>query len=147
MSSAPGIRRTDVLSDHTWLLYLSPEFFHEKERESLIECDENGFSQFSISIFGADVKKCGLRMVYKRDMEDLNRTMSQSSNNNSTPEGLDVLNDFTVLLKKSNKPLSEGLDDTTLIVESEGIAELMTQGLEVVVSEGHLVFATTCPES
>ena len=37
------------------------------------------------------MKKCGLRMVYKKDIEDLNGTMAQSSNNSIIPyEGLDI---------------------------------------------------------
>ena len=122
MSSAPGIRTIDVLSDHTWLLYLQPQFYEEKERESLRECDENGFSQISISLFGGGVKKCGLlmvyktdiediiqkkcglRMVYKTNIEDLNQTMSQSSN-----------------------VMEEGSDEFPLAVESE----LMDYGEEL----------------
>ena len=37
-----------------------------------------------------EVKKCGFRIVYKKDIEDLNQTMAQSSNTNIIPyEGLD----------------------------------------------------------
>uniref|UniRef100_A0A2N9G7Q2 C-JID domain-containing protein n=1 Tax=Fagus sylvatica TaxID=28930 RepID=A0A2N9G7Q2_FAGSY len=48
------------------------------------------------------VKKCGLRVVYKKDIEGLNRTRAQCSNYSITPyEGLDVLhpnfNNSTVL--------------------------------------------------
>ncbi|XP_065625392.1 TMV resistance protein N isoform X3 [Quercus suber] len=95
MSSAPAIGNIVVLSDHIWLLYLLPQFYPEKERKSLWECDVNGFSQISI-YFGTspdlEVKKCGLRMVYKNDIEDLNRAMARSRNNNIIHhKGLDVL--------------------------------------------------------
>ena len=46
--------------------------------KSLCECDANGFSQIGIKIKSYTslndslmVKKCGLRMVYKKDIEDL----------------------------------------------------------------------------
>ena len=66
------------LSDHTWLLYLLPQFYEEEEmKKSLCECDANGFSQIGIKITSFSkvplmIKKCGLRMVYKKDIEDLN---------------------------------------------------------------------------
>ena len=61
-----------VLSDHLWLHYLSPSYY---ERKLLWECDENEFNQIGIEIFGSglEVKKLGFRMVYKKDIEDLNR--------------------------------------------------------------------------
>ena len=59
------------------------------------ECDSNGFNRINI-YFGIgpdlEVKKCGLCMVYKKDIEDLNRAMAHSRNNNIIPhKGLDVL--------------------------------------------------------
>ena len=49
-------------------------------KKSLCECDANGFSQIGIKIKSWEyskvpvimVKKCGLRMVYKKDIKDLN---------------------------------------------------------------------------
>ena len=39
-----------------------------------------------------EVKKCGFRMVYKKDIEEFNQTMAQSSNTSIIPyEDLDVL--------------------------------------------------------
>ena len=48
-------------------------------KKSLCECDANGLSQIGIKIKSYEsskvplimVKKCGLRMVYKKDIEDL----------------------------------------------------------------------------
>ena len=60
------------LSDHTWLLYLLPQIYEEEEmKKSLCECDANGFSQIGIKITSSfsKVKKCGLRMVYKKDID------------------------------------------------------------------------------
>ena len=85
MSCAPCIE-IDVLSDHIWLLYLLPQFYHKEEIKSFSESDANEFNQIRIGFCRWDVvvKKCGLCMVYKRDIEELNRTMAQSSNNNNT---------------------------------------------------------------
>ena len=84
-----------VLSDHLWLVFLSPSWYNENDIKLLWECDENGFSQIGIKItkkLGFEVKKLGFRMVYKKDIEDLNRIMAQCSNNNITPyDGIDVL--------------------------------------------------------
>lgn len=77
MSCALGIE-IDVLSYHIWLLYLLPQFYHKEEIKSLSECDANEFNQISIGFCCWDVvvKKCGLHMVYKRNIEGLNRTMA-----------------------------------------------------------------------
>ena len=81
-------------SDHIWLLYLLPQYYHftEEDRKSLWECDANGFREIGVEIdngFRSLVKKCGLRVVYKKDIEDLNRDVVQCSNNSIIPyEGL-----------------------------------------------------------
>jgi Leucine-rich repeat (LRR) protein len=87
---------TEVLSDHHWLFYSPPPIYNEKGMELFWECDANGFTQIDIRIetTGSALKeeKCGFRMVYKNDIEDLNRIMVQCSNNNITPyEGIDVV--------------------------------------------------------
>ena len=80
------------LSDNIWLLYLLRQYLKE-DIKLLNECEANEFSQIGIKIdSGAEVKKCGFRMVYKKDIEDLNQTMAQSSNINIIPyEDLGVL--------------------------------------------------------
>ena len=97
-----------VLSDHLWLLYLPPSFF---------KCDANGFAQIGIKFDtrgpGLELKKLlevktlGFRMVYKKDIEDLNRIMAQCSNNNITPyDGIDVLHhnfDNSTVVAEGNK--------------------------------------------
>ena len=105
MPLGPNTSKIDPLSDHIWLIYLLPQFYKEKDIKSVWECDANGFSQIGIRIKTYKrkfynlldevklgwVKKCGLRMVYKKDIEDLNRTMAEISNNSITPyEGLNV---------------------------------------------------------
>nr|POE86677.1 hypothetical protein CFP56_52926 [Quercus suber] len=80
MHSALVTNKIVPLSDHTWLLYLLPQYYREEyiKIKSLWECDANGFSQIGIKIKSPVtskpllVKKCGLRMVYKKDIEDLN---------------------------------------------------------------------------
>ncbi|KAK4585075.1 hypothetical protein RGQ29_022660 [Quercus rubra] len=99
-----------VLSDHLWLLYLCPQFCDKNSLKLLWECDANGFSQIGIRIEtlgqGLEVKQCGFRMVYKKDVEDLNQTMVQCSSNNIAPyEGLDVHHNFDnpVIVAEGNK--------------------------------------------
>ena len=93
-SFEPGINNIFVLSDHIWLNYCLPQFYQEKDRKSLWECDANGFREIKIKIvnrISGLVKKCGLRVVYKKDIEDLNRTTGECSNNSIIPyKGLDI---------------------------------------------------------
>ena len=65
-------------SDNIWLLYLLKQYFKEGIK-LLKECEANEFSQIGIKIevdSDTEVKKCGFRMVYKKDLEDLNQTMA-----------------------------------------------------------------------
>ena len=93
----PNMVREIGSSDHIWLLYLLNQYYKELEEDIKIlkECEANEFSQIGIKIetfHNTEVKKCGFRMVYKKDMEDLNQTMAQSSNTNIIPyEDLGVL--------------------------------------------------------
>jgi hypothetical protein len=108
---APALRGTPkVISSNLWVLYLCPQWYTMHSTKLLWEFDANGFSQIGIRIkthcSRFEVKKCGLRMVYKKDIEDLNQTRAQCSNNSITPyEGLDVLhhnfNNSTVVAKGS----------------------------------------------
>ena len=89
MSSAPNTGQIVVLSDHIWLVYLIPQYYQDKQIKSLWECDANGYIRIGIKIttYGSVfmVKKCGFRMVYKKDIEDINQNMAQSSNSNIIP--------------------------------------------------------------
>ena len=80
------------LSDHISLLYMLPQDIREEDRKSLWECDANGFCEIGIKFdntYPGLVKKCGLRVVYKKDIEDLNGNVVQHSNNSIIPyEGL-----------------------------------------------------------
>ena len=96
MSSAPNTGHIVVLSDHIWLLYLLPQYYQEKQIKLLWECDANGFIRVGIRIMTHcavfEVKRCGFNMVYKKDIEDVNRSMAQCSNNSTIPyKGLDFL--------------------------------------------------------
>ncbi|XP_075648059.1 TMV resistance protein N-like [Castanea sativa] len=83
-------------SDQLWLVYLTPQYFNMEFNKLLWEDDVNGFSQIRIKIeddiLRLKVKKWGFRMIYKKDIEDLDRTMVQYSNNDITLyDGMDVL--------------------------------------------------------
>ncbi|KAK9996347.1 hypothetical protein SO802_021033 [Lithocarpus litseifolius] len=97
LSATPNIGRKVGSSDHIWLLYLLNQYYKElaKDIKLLKECEANEFNQIGIKIgtnSKMEVKKCGFRMVYKKDIEDLNQTMSQSSNTSIIPyEDLGVL--------------------------------------------------------
>uniref|UniRef100_A0A2N9GEN0 ADP-ribosyl cyclase/cyclic ADP-ribose hydrolase n=1 Tax=Fagus sylvatica TaxID=28930 RepID=A0A2N9GEN0_FAGSY len=103
------IENHKILSDHLWLIYVTPEIFNDEWIKSVWECDVNGFCQIGIRIgpaHGFEVKKCGLRMVYKKDIEDLIRTTAQCSNNITPYEGLDVLHhnsDNLTVVAEGNK--------------------------------------------
>ena len=66
------------ISDHLWLVYVTPRFFNKKSKKILWEGDANGFSQIGIKIqtSGTKVKECGISMIYKKDIEDLDQTMA-----------------------------------------------------------------------
>ncbi|KAK4591157.1 hypothetical protein RGQ29_021378 [Quercus rubra] len=79
----------DLLSNHIWLFFVLPQYFKEEDIKLLNECEANELSQIGIKIETGDsrlkVKKCGFRIVYKKDIEDLNRTMAQSCNTDVIP--------------------------------------------------------------
>ena len=99
------------LSDNIWLCYLLPQYYKKEDIKLLNECEANELSQIGINIEihnqNIKVKKCGFRMVYKKDIEELNRTMAQSSNTSITPyEDLGVLHhkfDNLVVVAEDNK--------------------------------------------
>ena len=41
-----------------------------------------------------EVEKCGFRLLYEQDIEDIKEMMAQSSNNTCLTQGLDVCHDF-----------------------------------------------------
>nr|POF21206.1 hypothetical protein CFP56_07002 [Quercus suber] len=65
-----------IHQDHIYLCYLLPQYYKEEDIKLLNECEANELSQIGIKIetkdSGMEVKKCGFRMVYKKDIEDLN---------------------------------------------------------------------------
>ena len=96
LSVTPSIELEFGSSDHVWLLYLLNQYYKESEDLKLLkECEANEFSQIGIKIYTdqkMEVKKCGVRMLYKKDIEDLIQTMPQSSNTSIIPhEDLGVL--------------------------------------------------------
>ena len=72
VSPAPVIEPIVGSSNHIWLLYLASTFYQGEDIISLWECDENGFNQIDIRIettSGLEVKKCGCRIVYNKEIE------------------------------------------------------------------------------
>ena len=69
-----------ALPDHIFLYYLLPQLYlREEDKKSLWECDANGFYKIGIKIDNTPsslVKKCGLRVVYKKDIEDFDSAMA-----------------------------------------------------------------------
>ena len=84
INATAGPRSMVGLSDHMWLFYFLPHYYVKKHIKLLKECEENEFIQIGIKIEtdgpGMKVKKCGFRMVYKKDAEDLNQTVAQGCN-------------------------------------------------------------------
>ena len=66
-------------SHHLWLKYFPYKKFDEHWENKLSQIDTNELSQIKITFEtegpGLEVTKCGARLVYKRDIEDLNQTM------------------------------------------------------------------------
>ena len=97
--------------EHIVLSYALPKLCGEEAIESLWQCNVNEFNHIGIQITthntGLEVRSFGFRMVYKKDMEDLNRIMAQCTNNSITPyQGLDVLHhnfDNSVIVEEDNK--------------------------------------------
>ena len=103
-----SITDTVLSSDHLCVVYVTPQFFYKGPNKLLWEGDTNGFSQIRIKIEANDlslkVKKWGFRMIYKKDIEDLDRKMFQSGNSSITPyDGMDVLH--------------HNLDNSSVVVE------------------------------
>ncbi|XP_075650572.1 uncharacterized protein LOC142621148 [Castanea sativa] len=70
-------------SDHLWLLYIHPECPALCDMGKLSQIDETGFIHISCNFSfnePIEVKKCGFRMVYEPDIEELREMMAQSSN-------------------------------------------------------------------
>ena len=140
MHRAPGTGNIVPLSDHTWLLYWLPQFYEGEsiKIKSLWECNANGFSQIGIKIVAYGkvsepllVKKYGLRMVYKKYIEDLNfdnslaavaegykakRTRddydgAKSSNYEPHPKRIERLTDFMAEETSEYKECAEELGD------------------------------------
>ncbi|KAM5551801.1 hypothetical protein ABKV19_026582 [Rosa sericea] len=81
-----------VKSDHLWLLYVSRDKYFGTERWP------NSCSQFEFLFEtrgpGLKVKECGVRLIYEQDVQELNRTTTQSTSGMS-PCG-DILIGFDI---------------------------------------------------
>ena len=76
-----------IESNHLWLSYVRPPYFNRVEELSQI--DANGLNQieFEFETFGPglEIKKCGVHLVFKENIEDCNQTMAQCRISNITP--------------------------------------------------------------
>ncbi|KAL6126009.1 hypothetical protein ACLB2K_074060 [Fragaria x ananassa] len=83
-----------VLSDHLWLLYASFKDYdprnYWKGRFYEIEFSFKTFCSME-SKKCLKLKKCGIRVVDKKDVEDLNQTMNQANSNFSFDKAMDDL--------------------------------------------------------
>lgn len=83
-----------VLSDHLWLLYASFKDYdprnYWKGRFYEIEFSFKTFCSME-SKKCLKLKKCGIRVVDKKDVEDLNQTMNQANSNFSLDKAMDDL--------------------------------------------------------
>jgi hypothetical protein len=78
----PGVNITTIALDHILLSYSSTTDLGGKFSESLLKYDANGFCQIGIRFetyrpvkwpplrSSKEVKKCGVRLLYKKDIED-----------------------------------------------------------------------------
>ena len=72
-----------------WNIFDPFENFQGNSGNELSQVDANGFSQIDVQIeiegLGLEVTKCGARLVYKQDIEDLKQTMAGSSRCSISP--------------------------------------------------------------
>ncbi|XP_050254804.1 disease resistance protein Roq1-like [Quercus robur] len=86
---------------HLWMLYFPSHCFYENARAVLSQTDENELIQMGVRIPKPhnpcfDVKKCGFRMVYKQDIEDIGEMMGQSCKSSCIPhyEGVGFTHEY-----------------------------------------------------
>ena len=80
-----------IYSHHIWLKYFSFKGRWDKE---LSQMDANQLSQIDVKIqtrySNLEVMKCGARLVYEHDIEDLKQTMAECSSCSITPYVVDL---------------------------------------------------------
>ncbi|KAL4594485.1 hypothetical protein ACB092_12G024000 [Castanea dentata] len=86
---------------HLWMLYFPSHCFYENTRAVLSQTDENELIQMGVRIPKPhnpcfEVKKCGFRVVYKQDIEDIGEMMGQSCNSSCIPhyEGVGFTHEY-----------------------------------------------------
>ena len=86
---------------HLWMLYFPSRCFYENARAVLSQTDENELIQMGVRIPKPrnpcfEVKKCGFRMVYKQDIEDIEEMMGQNCNSSCIPhyEGVGFTHEY-----------------------------------------------------
>ena len=81
-------RCVQIKSRHLWMCYLPYQMFNENERAVLGQMDENGFIQMELRFrwvpeHDVEIKKCGFRLVYEQDIEDIREMISAQSSNST----------------------------------------------------------------
>ena len=68
-------------SHHLFFRYFSIDRFRDESNKRCSKMDANGFTQVNIrtETEGLEVTKCGARLVYEKDIEDLKQNMAGSS--------------------------------------------------------------------
>ena len=86
---------------HLWMLYFPTHCFYENVKAVLSQTDENELIQMEVRIPKPhnpcfEVKKCGFRMVYKQDIEDIREMMGQSCKSSCIPhyEGVGFTHEY-----------------------------------------------------
>jgi hypothetical protein len=90
-----GMHITTIASDHIFLSCISTTDLKHIYSKSLVEYEANGFCQIGIRfkifykygqpfILSKEVKKCGVRLLYRKDIEDPIPTTAQCSNKTIT---------------------------------------------------------------
>uniref|UniRef100_A0A2N9GZI3 C-JID domain-containing protein n=1 Tax=Fagus sylvatica TaxID=28930 RepID=A0A2N9GZI3_FAGSY len=78
----PRVGTNIIASDHILISYSSTIDLGDEFSQSLVEYDANGFCHIGIRFgsfdLGIEVKKCGVRLLYKKDIEDHIPTDSDS---------------------------------------------------------------------
>ncbi|XP_030935996.1 TMV resistance protein N-like [Quercus lobata] len=81
-------RCVQIKSHHLWMCYLPYQMFNENERVVLGQIDENGFIQMELRFqwvpkHDVEIKKCGFRLVYEKDIEAIREMISAQSSNST----------------------------------------------------------------
>ncbi|XVF70258.1 hypothetical protein PTKIN_Ptkin11bG0146500 [Pterospermum kingtungense] len=94
--SARPFKRKPVMEEHIWLHYFSREkrfpFLSEDNGWENIECNE---IELIIGLVSANVKKCGVQILYEKDLEEIEQIIRQLRNSVSATNFGDINEDIS----------------------------------------------------